>query len=162
MNCHTAHQLLSAERDDLLSSDQRIALDAHLGDCSGCRTARSGVTASIATWRASTTSVKVPDVERAWQDIRRATRADQPVKGRRPTNALRWVAPLSLAAGLALVASVAPRWQNNAQAERLAGRETAYADFVDVPTDASSIVYVDDQSGWLVVWSDSELQPSGG
>ena len=30
------------------------------------------------------------------------------------------------------------------------------AEFVEVPGDASSVVYVDDQSGWLVVWAAAE------
>lgn len=162
MNCHKAHQFLFAEPDGVVPPGRQIALQAHLEECSVCRKARSSVTDSMASWRTSIAAVDTPDVEKAWQDIRRATRRGQPTQAVGTLNSFRWVAPLGIAAGLALVASVTPRWQNNAQAAPTAQREVAHADFVDVPNDASSMVYVDDQSGWLVVWSYSESQPSGG
>lgn len=162
MNCHKSHQLLSAERDGFLTADQQISLETHLKDCSRCRKVRPLVAASVESWRDSTASIQMPDVDRAWQDIRRAKRTEGSANSRHYAGALRWIAPLGIAAGLAVIASVTPRWQNHAQAALVAQQEKAHADYVDVPSDASSMVYVDDQSGWLVIWSDGSSEPTGG
>ena len=101
--------------------------------------------------RAAATRVAVPDEERAWQDIHREMRAARPTVARAWWNLGRWALPLGAAAALAAVALIGPSWTDED------GRQTvARAEFVEVAGDASSVVYVDDKSGWLVVWASAE------
>jgi predicted anti-sigma-YlaC factor YlaD len=157
MNCHAAQRLLSAERDGALASHERADLEGHLAECGDCRQARSAITAAIDRWRTSTARVKVPDAERAWQDIHREIRLSSPEKKRETQWAVpRWTLPMTAAAALIVAAIAAPRWFGgsiSAPTQTVAKLETARADFVEVANNASSVVYVDDKSGWLVVWA---------
>jgi len=163
MNCRTASRLLSAERDRVLSPEERTGFESHLAGCAKCQQARAVMAASLIHWQATAKEAELPEVEHAWQDIRRATRSTAPAQSANALGALRWAVPLGAAAALAIVAAVAPRsGSSRVEAAQVAQREVAHADFVEVPANASSMVYVDDQSGWLVVWSESDATPSGG
>ena len=59
--------------------------------------------------------------------------------------------PLGAAAALAAVAVIGPSWTDDDGPQAV-----ARAEFVEVSGDASSVVYVDDKSGWLVVWASAE------
>ena len=91
----------------------------------------------------------VPDEERAWQDIHREIRSAHPAGVRAWRGLGRWALPLGAAAALAAVALLVPSWN-----EEAASPMVARADYVEVAGDASSVVYVDDKSGWLVVWAE--------
>lgn len=162
MNCITALRLFSAERDGALHGDQRGQLESHVATCRRCRQARAAITLSIADWRASAGQANPPNTERVWQAIRSHVRNETPPQ--KTTLSMRgagWVLPAGAVIALALAAAAIPRWQNQLRAAAVVHRPaTAHADFVEVPNNASSIVYVDDQSGWLVVWSDTP--PAGG
>lgn len=167
MNCRSAQRLLSAERDGALAPTERAALDAHLEACADCRRFRAAVAGAAEAWRTSVASVPVPDIERAWQAIRRELRSGGvPAGGEaRPTPWFsRWVLPIGAAAAVAVVAIVvAPRWGQAPVPEATAPREMARAEFVEVPGNASSsMVYVDDKSGWLVVWAVDDKRPASG
>jgi hypothetical protein len=69
----------------------------------------------------------------------------------------RWALPLGAAAALAAVAVVGPSWTDDEGPQAV-----ARAEFVEVSGNASSVVYVDDKSGWLVVWASAEPGPKGG
>lgn len=111
----------------------------------------------ISNLKVAATRVVVPDEERAWQDIHREIRATRRTAARAWWHLGRWVLPLGAAAALAAVALLGPSWTDeNGRAA------VARAEFVEVAGDASSVVYVDDQSGWLVVWAAAEPGPKGG
>lgn len=164
MNCRKAQQLISVERDRALSSDERGYLEGHLTQCPSCRAEQITLSAALSDWRESTKAAAVPNVDRAWLDIRRAHRQSTPAASRTPAGLLRWVLPVSGVAALAVVGGlILPRSSSSTvQAVQVEQRQIARADFVEVPSNASSLVYVDDQSGWLVVWSVSDATPSGG
>lgn len=162
MNCHSALRLISSERDGALTSTERAALESHLASCSDCREARRSLADVMEVWRTHAAATPPPDVERAWQDIRREIRASRAPAPSGSRKILRWSVPLGAAAALAAAIAVAPHFASNPHAE-VAQLERAHAEYVDVPGDASSMVYVDDQSGWLVVWAvNNDARPSGG
>ncbi|MDO8540394.1 MAG: zf-HC2 domain-containing protein [Opitutaceae bacterium] len=151
MNCHEAERQIFAERDGALGTDQRAALAQHVAGCATCRRTRDGLEAAIALWRSESQAAPVPDSERAWQDLRRELRqARAPATNR---HWLAWVgAPLAAAAAIAVAFYVnTPRADSGAPVHR-ASREVARAEYVEVPNrNASTVVFVDEKSGWLVV-----------
>jgi predicted anti-sigma-YlaC factor YlaD len=154
MKCRAAQRLLFAERDGSLAPSERTGLEAHLAGCSDCRQARTAFATAIQDWHEATARVTTPDAERAWQDIRREIRQTKPEKKTSVWGLPRWTFPLTAAAALAVAVVTAPRWLDEVKpTTSIARLDTARADFVDVGANSSSVVYVDDQSGWLVVWA---------
>ena len=155
MNCRSAQRLMSSERDGALPAAERADLAAHVAACASCQRARASVAAAVDEWRSSSARIAVPDVERAWQDIRREIRTSAPSKARTWWGLPRWTLPLAAAAGLIVAATVmVPPWLAPSEPPQKTARlETARADFVEVANNSSSVVYVDDKSGWLVVWA---------
>ena len=158
MNCREAENQIFAERDGALDPAQRAALDRHVAGCAHCRAVRDHFAAAIESWRGATLNVAVPDAEREWQALRRRIRGGvqpgaEPTVDRRP-NVLRWLA-LPLAAAAALVITL---WTPEKPAggtvapERTVAR--ANASSVEVSAADGAVVYVDEKSGWVVVWSE--------
>src|ERR1019366_4158557 len=164
MNCRSAQRLLSAERDDALATSERTDLEAHLVACGSCRQFRAKIGDAADAWRASKTQIRVPDAELTWQGIRREFGAGDSRTVRSAPNAFRWLLPLGAGVALAVVIlMVAPQWrQGSAVTPQVREREVARVDFVEVPDGGSSMVYVDDKSGWLVVWAVDPKQTAGG
>lgn len=160
MNCRSAQPLLSAERDGALSPHERAGLEAHVAGCAECQRFQAAVAKAGGGLRVAAARVKVPDEERAWQDIHREIRAGRPAAAKAWWNLGRWTLPVgAAAAALAVVAVITPNWtgddaaQETTQVARVGQPQVARAEFVEVGNDASSMVYVDDKSGWLVVWA---------
>ena len=152
MNCRAAQRLLSAERDGPLENSERVKLEAHIGGCRECRQARAVVSAAVSEWRRSSAAIAVPDAERAWQDIRREIRTSAPADTRGSRVLPRWTLPLTAAAAV-VAGTTAFRWFGDSTPPLATSLEVARADFVETAPNTSSVVYVDDKSGWLVVWS---------
>lgn len=162
MNCRSAQRLLSAERDGAPATSERAALGSHLAECAECRRFKAMVTEAADTWRASTAQVPVPDVELAWQAVRREIRSSGPAEGRSAPWLSRWALPIGAAAVLAAVAVVVgPRLQQGTAATG-ATPTVAMAKSDETPGGGSSVVYVDDKSGWVVVWAVDEQHPKSG
>lgn len=160
MNCRSAQRLISLDRDGRLLSPDLTALDEHLAGCADCRKAKVLLGAAAEGWRISAANVQVPDVTRAWQDIRREIRANAaPARGSAVFR--RWTLPIGAVAAAAAALVFAPRWDGQDSLVAPAATEMARADFVEVASNASSVVYVDEKSGWLVVWADEGRAPGG-
>lgn len=157
MNCHSAQRLLSAERDGALATGECAGLAAHVAGCAACRQFQARLAEAKEGLKAAAGRSAVPDEERAWQDIRRELRAGRPGGGRAWWGPLRWAVPLGAAAALAALVAFVPRGE-----EASAMPAVARAEFVEVSGNASSVVYVDDKSGWLVVWASAEPNAAGG
>lgn len=161
MSCEQTQRLIFAERDGALNSQQRVELERHLERCPGCARMRHELTRSIGNWRASTEKVDVPHAAIEWQALHRTIHAEKKrgwFRFPRPAT-LAWLGlPVTAAAALAVIfysrrpeVSAPPGKTAAAKAPALAS-----ADFVDVPSNsASTMVYVDNSSGWLVVWADT-------
>ena len=163
MNCHTAQRLIATEPDSTPSAEESRLLAAHLSGCEACRNEQTIVARALAGWQASTASAAMPTVERAWQDIQRELRKSSGQPASRGFLRRSWMIPVSAAAALAALIVVArPLGKPSSPGNPLAQNSAARADFVEVPNDASSLVYVDDQSGWLVVWAVNDSSAAGG
>lgn len=156
MNCHSAHRLLSAERDGALADDERATLEAHVAACGECRQMRTVLGVALDAWRANQARVKVPDAERAWQDIHREIRQTSLGKSGKSRALPRWTLAMGAAAAVTIAATILPRWSDNFVPATEPLLEMARADYVETANNSPSMVYVDDQSGWLVVWAVSD------
>lgn len=151
MNCRDIENLLFAERDGALTDQQRADLDRHLGGCPACREVRSDLAAAAEAWRERTAGVTVPDAEAEWRKVRAQLPGGAEVRTapKRRLAPIIWLAtPLAAAAAFvfAFFLSSGP-----------AGADTgalARAEYVEAGSaEASTLVYSDKESGWLVVWA---------
>lgn len=159
MNCRNAQDLLLAERDGVLTGEQRAALDAHVAACPACQRQRTAVGEAMEAVRAEWASAPLPDRDEAWQDLRVRLHPPAARKTRRRGAPLLWLgAPLAAAIALLLFRPVPPP----VTAVVAETPTTASADYVELSdARATPMVYVDDDSGWLVVWAVSDA-PAGG
>ncbi len=138
MNCRDIKPLLFAERDGVLTPEQHAALAAHVAGCPACRRERIVYGEAITFLKTDAANVAVPDADSEWRTIRA-----KPAK-KRPFAPVIWFgAPLAAAAALAVaffVSRPAPATDENA-----------------TPT----IAYVDNESGWLVVWAAENSAKNG-
>lgn len=152
MNCPDAETLLQAGRDDALTAEQRAALDRHLAECPACRELQEDLRLAGEAVRAETASVPVPDADAEWRRLRANLHgAEVPVRPKRHFAPIIWLgAPLAAAAAVALaffLQSPRPAVPHDAVA-------LASVDFVEAGrADAPTMVYQDQQSGWVVVWA---------
>ena len=150
MNCRQAEHHIFAERDGALDAAGQATLAAHVAGCSGCRLKRANLTAAANAWRSSTEAVNPPDPAREWQAVRRRIRGGLGSAAPRVGpfwKFLPWLAvPLGAAGALAIVLFVTSPGPPNA------GRAIARASAVEVSATDGSVVFVDDKSGWVVVW----------
>jgi hypothetical protein len=159
MNCREAQSQIFAERDGALDNNQRAALEGHVASCAACRRVRDDFSAALTAWRNETANAPVPDAEREWHAVRRRIRGGAELgtaaAARSRRSLFPWLAlPLGAAAALIVALSVAP---SNTDAPRGGGsvsppaNQVARAESVEVPGRASTMVFVDDKSGWLFV-----------
>lgn len=161
MNCNETERLISAERDGALTENQRSDLEAHVDSCARCQQYRADLADAASAWKSSDQSAEIPDVDPEWFAIRRRIRnldesgSASPVRWwRRP----RW---LSLSVGAAASLLVAGLFWTGSEPER-ESVSLASAEYVDVEDDSASVVvFVDEESGWLVVWSLPEVNETG-
>lgn len=152
MNCSAARQQIFAERDGVLGDSQRAALAEHLAGCAACRQVRDGLVVAIETWRSEVRQVRVPDAAIEWQKLRRSMRSPS-AQPRRSLTA--WIAvPVAAAAAVAIGLYVVPH-QPSAPIGTASNSAVATANApvpALSPAPASTVVYVDDKSGWTFVW----------
>lgn len=164
MNCQEAEPLLFAERDGVLDSNQRAALDRHYDGCPKCRQRREAVAAAMVEFQQDYSAVAVPGVDAEWRALRVRLETSRRPSARRLLGPLLWLGvPLGAAAALAFAFFGRVPERSQLGNETLAQSATARAEFVEVADqDASPLVYVDNDSGWLVVWAvDGAAQGSG-
>ncbi|MBI5691720.1 MAG: zf-HC2 domain-containing protein [Verrucomicrobia bacterium] len=164
MTCREAKSLLCADPESPLATGRRELLAAHLSDCPSCRQARDQLAAALANWKDSTDRAAVPDPALEWQKLRRRMHDQPATTAARATRfpALGWLAmPLVAAAAIAVVL-LFPR---DSAEDRPSGAPTAAvarADSVEAPGgNASTMVFVDDKSGWLIVWASDDTGRGG-
>ena len=139
MTCRDAERLAAASHPGA----DHGALASHLASCPGCRRHHAGLAAGLEQWRQEFAALPIPPTEREWHAVRRARRS-----GTGSENPLlRWfawsTAPLTAVAAYALLAYAPPARWTSPQGQAIA-QTTAIT---------SSAVFVDSQTGWLVVWA---------
>jgi len=142
-----------------LSTDEREALGAHLRECAACRH-HEQVSAQVAdAIRTDLATVAIPNADQEWQHLHASLQKEGPPSARfRGVAPLFWFgAPLAAAAAFAF-AFLSPKAPHPPSAEASAMDSTEelviQANYVEVAdATATTMVYVDKQSGWLVVWA---------
>lgn len=148
MNCRQAHDHIFIGTDDKSRSGNREELQTHLTECADCRAIFESLELAFTSWRADHSGSRVPDADLEWQKLRRRLQESQ---ARPQRSILAWMSiPIGAAAALAIGLFVAngpststPQMANSPAAP------TSHS----VPASGSTIVYVDDQSGWTFVLS---------
>lgn len=168
MNCRDIEPLLLAERDGVLTPKQHAELAAHVAACPACRQARAIYGEAVTFLKTDAANVAVPDADKEWRTIRAQLHGEGAKPARRhPLAPVIWFsAPFAAAAALAFAffvtrSPVPPTTSLPPPAP--ATTEIARADFVEAgDANASTMVYVDKDSGWLVVWAtNTDLKTSG-
>ncbi len=153
MNCQQIEPLLLAERDGALSPGQRAALAEHVSGCADCRRLQSDLSAALAAWKADVTQVTVPAADAAWTALRPRLPNRQSAPRRKLAPVIWLSAPLAAAAALAFIFLTPDRHVAPPPVD-IAAPVIARAEFVEPGNaNASTMVYVDKESGWLVVWA---------
>lgn len=142
MKCSEAESLLPAGEPGGLPAARQRALAEHLAACPACRRTQAALAELIATWRTENARAPVPPAAAIWANVR--SRRQPSRRSHRP-NPVFWLGlPLAAAAAVAFL-FLTPQ---------TTAPETARAEFVETgDTAGSTMVYVDKESGWLVVWA---------
>lgn len=167
MNCRDNESLILAERDDVLTKDQLAALSDHVAACSACAQLRTSLRTALAVYKADVAAIPVPDADEAWRGLQ--ARLHKPAR-KHPLAPVIWFgASLAVAAAIAFAFFIT-RPTTSTPSDELAITPPLYdsstiagADFVEAgDPNASTMVYVDKESGWLVVWAtDGDAKSNG-
>lgn len=155
MNCREAEPLIFAERDGALDQTQRAALAQHVAQCAGCQRRQENLATGIAALRISAEQVRVPDAELEWQKLRREIRGGAGSKSAAPRRTpFTWlVAPLGAATVIAFAffsnSPSSPLRQAANQPTQVVAAKSGGAS-----VNPSTVVFVDDKSGYVFVWAD--------
>ncbi len=157
MNCRDNESLILAERDGALTTEQRAALSDHVATCPACAQLRTRLHTALDTYKADVAAIPVPDTNQAWRDLQ--SRLHKPAR-KRPLAPVIWFgAPLAAAAALTFAFFVTRPITSTPSGELALTpvydpSMIAGADYVEAgDPNASTMVYVDKESGWLVVWA---------
>jgi anti-sigma factor RsiW len=176
MNCRDSESLILAERDGALTKPQLAALSDHVAACPACAKLRANLVPALATYQNGLRAVAAPDADEAWRELQNRLRAPDRREKKRPLAPVIWFsASLAAAAAFAFAFIVTrPAAPVIIEAESMAALPApppplhdpsfiAGADYVEAgDPDASVLVFVDKESGWLVVWAaDSDTATSG-
>ncbi|WP_221029523.1 anti-sigma factor family protein [Actomonas aquatica] len=181
MNCRQVQDHLIAARDVPLPDDVARQVSAHTAACPECQALQAQLAAVYTHLQETAARVQVPDAQTEWHAVRRRLRQQSgTAKSAAPlwSRLLRVAAPLTAVAAVALVVmqnrgpirteSIDVAAPLARQAAKVASDETtadwpemeqhfafaAHAEFVETANEeASPFVYVDDESGWLIVWA---------
>ncbi|MBL9205758.1 MAG: zf-HC2 domain-containing protein [Opitutaceae bacterium] len=150
--CRTFADLLLAELDGALSPAELVRIESHVSTCAECHRQRALLAATRSTLRQVAADIPTPDANREWTRLQQ--RIHNAKSERRRSSLLRrgltWGLPIAAAALVAVSVSLV-----HSPVARLNGLASASADFVQAEGTASTLVYVDQESGWLIVWADS-------
>jgi anti-sigma factor RsiW len=158
MNCRDSESLILAERDDVLTQEQHAALSDHVAACPACLQLRANLNTALDSLHAEVAAASVPDANNAWRELQ--AKLHKPARPRPLAPVIWFSAPLAAAAALA-VAFFATRPVTPTAPEEIVIAQPLHdpsiiagADFVEAgDPNATTLVYVDKESGWLVVWA---------
>lgn len=175
MNCRDNESLILAERDGALTKDQFAALSDHVATCPACAKLRANLAAAIDTYQAGLRAVVPPDADEAWRELQSRLHESGSRATKRPLAPVIWFgASLAAAAAFAFAFLITRPAASPPVGETLLAIAPpppplhdpsfiAGADYVEAgDPNASIMVFVDKESGWLVVWAtDSDTATSG-
>jgi predicted anti-sigma-YlaC factor YlaD len=155
MKCSAVQPLLSAAHDGALAEQERLAVEQHLAGCAACRQLAAEMVSVSEAYRADAARVSVPDADEEWRLLQARLNAPTRASRRRVAPVVAWIGlPLAAAAAVAFTFFAERAPVAAPLATQVAATEFARADFVDVAErDATPVVFLDKESGVLVVWS---------
>jgi anti-sigma factor RsiW len=150
MNCRDIESLILAERDGVLTIAEHTALSAHVETCPACRDLRARIGEASSFLKTDAANVPLPDVDTEWLTIRSRLSGESAKPARkRPLAPVIWFGA-ALAAAAALVFAFLSNRPEPVSPELVVTVPVP----AEVPApNASTIAYVDKDSGWLVVWA---------
>jgi hypothetical protein len=154
MNCRDIEPLLLAERDGVLTSEQHAALAGHVATCPACRQFRAALTEATLFLKTDAANVAVPDAGQAWRELRPRLDGEKarPAKKRRLAPVIWFGSTLAAAAALTFAfLNLRPRSMPTVIPDNDVVAEAEFVEAGDL--NAATLVYVDKESGWLVVWT---------
>jgi len=158
MNCRDSESLILAERDGVLTLEQHAALSDHVAACPACLQLRTTLNSALDTLQADMADAPVPPAAEAWRELQ--AKLHKPARTRPLVPVIWFSAPLAAAAALAIAFfATRPVPQSTPDEIYLAQplhdpSIIAGADYVEAgDPNATTLVYVDKESGWLVVWA---------
>lgn len=154
MNCREVQDRLCSAPDAAPDSSADAALEAHVAHCAACRRVRDDLTAALAAWRSDVAQIEVPDAEREWHAVRRRLRGGAAAPRSR-WGLGGWLGlPLAVAGAAAVAVLMVSPPAAVPEVVLPVGETIAKAENIEAPgNDASTMVFVDDKSGWLIVWA---------
>ena len=158
MNCRDIESLILAERDGVLIPAQHAALSAHVATCPACQQLRANLGEAAGLLKTDVANAAVPDVDTEWRALRAQLSGAVAKTGRkRPLAPIIWFSvPFAAAAALAIAFFVIRPAASQSEPAKVAEHADSSG-----PA-ASTIAYVDKDSGWLVVWTtDADAKSSG-
>jgi len=162
MICRDVTPLLSAERDGPLDAVVREAVARHVAACPACARTRLILAEAADSWRFTTSLTKAPEPAGEWRILRaRLRNGGTPAPRRVPAWLLSAGAlPVAAAALWLVFFSVKPGVPAAAPASRIAlANPAAHADYVETPANTTPLVFIDQESGWLIVWAEAPASP---
>jgi len=161
MNCRDVQHTIFADPDGPAPADQREAFDLHLAACPACRRLHRDLGEFFGTWRDVHANARIPDPALEWRRLELTLARPAPVKTRRSAAWVGFPAALAAAAiawGVYLRNPSTSAQPVVAHAVAVAPAHTANV-VVGLPargaaadTTSSTVVFVDDKSGWTFVW----------
>ena len=149
--CRDITDLLIAELDGALAPAELARVEAHVAGCALCRRQRALLAATPVALREATAAIPTPDADREWARLSQRIRETD---ASRPGAALvrrtaTWVWSATAAAVVIAIGLF------NLPTGPTGSLASARADYVQAEGTTSTLVYVDQESGWLIVWADS-------
>lgn len=152
--CRTIESLLLSEPDGGLTVNELAELEAHCAACASCGRQRRLLSAASAAMRKASLEAAVPSASAEWTTLQDRIHARRPANSPRISSPwFRWGVP-ALSLGAAAALALVLHFRTPASSMNSRG-PLAHADFVQADGATSTLVYVDPESGWLIVWADS-------
>ncbi len=153
MNCREAENLISAKIDGELDQDSMAPLDRHLEECSPCRMTLeqwSGLRKQLADRDAE--ELPMPEIDSEWQIVQ--SRLDTREQPRPRAVFLSFPLPwISAVAALIMVGIGLTFVRPNPLDREIVQHMAENVEYVETDiVGATPVVFVDDESGWTVVW----------
>lgn len=150
MNCRTVQDQLAHAVDDVQTAPAQSAIAEHVKSCAQCRRFADNLLALRSLVKGEAESVPLPSSDDLWRDVR--AHLNTPGRSRHVAPLVWITAPLAAAAALAF--AFIPTQQSETHSV-ISDTAVVQANFVEIEDpDSTAMVYVDKESGWLVVWAD--------
>jgi anti-sigma factor RsiW len=162
MNCRDIEGLVLSAHDGTLTDEQCAAVASHVAGCPACRQLQAEVAAALGAYRADAAQVKAPNADEEWRRLRPRLQEGRTAR-KRPLAPVVWLGSAMAAAAALAFAFLGPKPQPAAPVVFSPDNEVvAEAEFVEAGnSNASTMVYLDKESGWLVVWATDANAPAG-